>query len=197
MIGSTWPAGTSIDGPTETEIILWQGPIHTDFLIPLTPQVRDHFQDLTEFGLRLDHPFATYLIVGWGGRAFYTTVGDYTDVNAHAIWRGVIGDDSVLRFDVGIGHVLEQPDLKRVPLTKEQVTKLLAQIRAEMVPGPPVLQSGFRPGDVFMPARSRFHIFRTCNVWAGQVLRKSGVRFGIWTPLRQSVSLSHWMYGKN
>ena len=35
-------------------------------------------------GIALDHPEARWLVLGWGARDFYTTVGTYSDVTARA-----------------------------------------------------------------------------------------------------------------
>src|SRR5690606_7938761 len=51
---------------------LVEGPIHYDFLVPLTPEVRERFAFAEAAGLAVRHPAAEWLLVGRGGRAFYT-----------------------------------------------------------------------------------------------------------------------------
>ncbi len=43
---------------------LIRGPIHFDFLLPLTPQVQDAFGFATKDGLQVAHPQAKWLVLG-------------------------------------------------------------------------------------------------------------------------------------
>ncbi|MBQ0765923.1 MAG: DUF2459 domain-containing protein, partial [Sulfitobacter litoralis] len=54
--------------------------------------------------------------------------------------------------------------------------------------------AGYTQTDGFFEAKGTFHILRTCNVWIGERLREAGIRFGIWTPMPLSVSLSFDLY---
>lgn len=45
-------------------------------------------------------------------------------------------------------------------------------------------------GDAFLRGRDRFWLLRSCNVWAGEGLRKAGLPIGLWTPLAQSLMWS-------
>ena len=53
---------------------------------------------------------------------------------------------------------------------------------------------GYTPTDGFYAAKGRFDLLRTCNVWIGERLRDAGLRFGRWTPMPLSVSLSFDLY---
>lgn len=102
-------AGALIPGPMQdapaqpgppVTIRLVSGPIHFDFLLPLTPETRAAFAPLARHGLPVDAPGARWLIIGWGAREFYTTTGSYADLSLTALWRSFTGDASVLRADV-------------------------------------------------------------------------------------------------
>lgn len=180
------------------EISLLSGPIHYDILLPLDAEIRTRFGFAARAGLPLDHPDAQWLVIGWGAREFYTTTGDYSDVTARAILKGVFGDRSVMRLDLA-GELPEHPDFQRVRLTSAQNDRLLAAIVesfARDAAGNPIWLVGesLSGSDVFFAAHWRFSLFRTCNAWVGKMLRAAGVNFGIWTPLPISVRLSHWLH---
>lgn len=63
-----------------------QGPIHTDFLLPLDADTRADFA-------MLDLPeTAAWLQVGRGARGFYRQVGGYGDLRAGTVrgpWQGI------------------------------------------------------------------------------------------------------------
>jgi uncharacterized protein (TIGR02117 family) len=179
--------------PKTTTVLLAGGVIHYDFLLPLNDVTRARLSWLGNAGVALDHPEAKWLVVGWGARDFYTTVGSYTDLRARTIWRGLTGDTSVMRIDLA-GALSTQSDHLPVMLSGAQYGALLDQIEASFAQADntqPLEIDGLSGTDVFFPARGQFNFMTTCNVWIGQTLRAAGVRFGIWTPLPISVSLSH------
>lgn len=195
----TAPASKTITLPPKLiQIGLISGPIHYDFLLPLTDDTRSAFVFLNTTGLPITAPSAKWLIVGWGAREFYTTVGTYRDVTARAVWRGLAGDNSVMRIDVA-GPISPQVELLKIWVSKDEYARLLHAIRASFAMGPSnspfrLPEAGLSGTDIFYAANGRFNLFETCNVWIGQMLREAGLKFGMWTPTPYAVSLSHWLY---
>jgi len=77
--------------------------------------------------------------------------------------------------------------------------RLVANVWSALDRGPDGLPQrvdvdGYTATDGFFAAKGRFSILRTCNVWIGDQLRAAGLRFGRWTPLPLSVSLSWRLY---
>ena len=167
-------------------IYLLRGPIHYDFLLPLTPEVRQSFA-FTD--LDLHHPGADWLVVGWGGKDFYTTIGTYRDVSARAVWKGITGDASVLRLSLA-GRINDVWPTKPLSLSQIQFTNLLSAITAEVAEHTPLSTENSSEFARFYPATTHFHIFQTCNVWIGQTLRTAGLSFGLWTPTPYAVTLA-------
>lgn len=192
MIGAVYaPQTTSPQDIRTHQVLLISGPIHYDFLLPWTPQTQAAF---TARGLAPDVPQDTeHLIIGWGARTFYTTVGGYGDVSARAVYRGITSDASVMRVDA-VGPLRPDLDLRAVKMTDAQYARFLSAITNSFAATIPLPERGFTLTDRFYPGQGRFDILRTCNVWIGDMLRAAGLRFGIWTPLPLSVTLSHQIY---
>lgn len=193
--GGAWPA----EG---IRVGLLRGPIHYDFLLPLTPETRQDFAFAAgDKGVPVTHSDARWLLAGWGSAAFYTTAGTYSDIQASAVWQAATGDRAVMRLDAW-GELPDQniPGLRWITLTPAQYATLRAGILGSFTrdaAGRPVLSAaaGFTGSDGFWLAEGRFDLFRTCNVWVGQQLRAAGLRFGLWTPTPQAVALSLWLNG--
>jgi len=192
--------GISPSDPSERtrEVLLVTGPIHYDLLLPLDQDTVARFTPLAEKGIWLDHPGAEWLIVGWGAQDFYTQTPTYQDLDPSTIWRGMTGDQSVLRFDI-IGSLPADLPARRLKLTDKQYIRLLESVWDTLAVDENALpvrieNAGYTETDGFFAARGRFHLFRTCNVWIGERLRDAGIRFGIWTPMPMSVSLSFDLY---
>ena len=173
----------------DQRILLVPGPIHTDILLPLTPELRTRFGFARGAGVPLDHPMAEWLAVGWGAHDFYTTVGGYSDVSGRAIWRAVSGDASVIRLEAW-GRIPDNHGLTEIALSDDQFAALLEAIATSFAgDGPPtrINHPGFSEADAFFEARGRFSPLHTCNVWVGEMLRKAGLPVGAWTPFTWSL----------
>ena len=199
LIGAVWAPGVAQDRAMPTrDVLLIHGPIHYDLLIPLDDISRPRFAALEARGVPLSHPDARWLVIGWGARKFYTETPTYRELKPGNVWRGVIGDDAVLRIDV-IGPIDRQIKRRSVAMTERQYRTLVDNVWSELTLGPDGLPervgvTGYTTTDGFFAAEGRFSILRTCNVWIGDQLRAAGLRFGRWTPLPLSVSLSYQLY---
>jgi uncharacterized protein (TIGR02117 family) len=181
--------GPDLSGPPAHRIGLLQGAIHTDILLPLTPETRARFAFAEAAGVPINHPDAEWLILGWGSAAFYTSAGTYADITAAAVFTAVTGDDAVLRLDV-IGPLNPMENLRFLQLSDRQYQALLDQTTAAFASQTPLDRPGFGETDAFFPAHGYFSALRTCNVWLGEIFRASGIDFGLWTPANWSVTLS-------
>jgi len=194
IVGALVPSGRIADTGTPThQVLLIAGPIHYDFILPLDATTRARFADLPDAALLMGLDGAQNLLVGWGAHDFYTTVGTYGDVTARAAWRGATGDSSVIRLDV-VGAIPPTLQLRSLAMSDAQYARFLTALRATFTADTPLATPGFTATDLFYPATGRFSALRTCNVWVGEMIRAAGLRFGRWTPLPLSVSLSHWLY---
>lgn len=194
--GQAHEEGANIDRPHKIHLV--SGPIHVDFLLPLDATTRAHFAALTPHGIDVQNAYADWLLVGWGAHEFYTSTGSYTDLSATAVWRGITGDNSVLRVDT-VGPLLEPDRFAHIDLTEKEYSRLRDAILASFDTTPrgdlrPLDAPGFTQTDRFFAAKGRFNILRTCNTWIARVLRASGVRFGVWTPTPYAVTLSLWRF---
>ncbi|WP_299047355.1 TIGR02117 family protein [uncultured Tateyamaria sp.] len=193
-LGGLWPGRTAPPtGPKTHTVRLIHGPIHYDILLPIADARRD-LGWLAAKGIALDHPGADWLVVGWGARDFYTSTGTYLDLAPRSIWRAITGDRGVMRVDLAGTVPADWPALH---LTDAQYRALIAGLTDSFASGAatqPMDHPGFSEWDRFFPARGRFHLFNTCNVWVGDMLRHAGIRFGIWTPTPYAVTLSWRMF---
>lgn len=194
FLGAVVPGNNQlIDDVPEVEIALVAGPIHNDFLLPLTEETRAKFGFVESDGLPVNHDQAGWLLVGWGAREFYTSVGSYRDVTFGATMKALFGDRSVMRVEV-VGAVDPEGRFPVLQLSKQQYAALLDAIVASFDGSISLSRASDKPGAVFYPAKGGFHIGRTCNQWVGEMLRRAGVRFGVWTPVPAAIRLSLWWF---
>jgi uncharacterized protein (TIGR02117 family) len=163
--------------------------VHTDFVLPVKTDAVDwsviflpaHYPtDVT----RLDH-----IGIGWGDLDFYRSTPNWADFDTGIALRalGGLGPASL--------HVQYRPapgvneGCRRLEISRVQYRDLAHYISGTLASPEPVAL-GYGATDLFYPARGRFSLFKSCNVWLGNGLRESGLPAGLWTPFSFQV-LSH------
>ncbi len=170
-------------------VLLAANPIHTDLLLPATPELLARFRFLERDGLPLDDPRVGAIAVGWGGRAFYTQTPEWRDLSLDAVWRSFTYDRSVLHLSLAPQLAGTEPGLRPVRLSEPAYEALVRFVEASFEPDPaaggPQLLPGFSysPYDRFYEARGGFNLLFGCNTWTAAALRQAGIPTSLWSPL--------------
>lgn len=194
VIGALVPArgASEAAGPPSEQILLLMTPLHADFAIPVTDELRRRFAFLAAGGVPIAHPELRYLVFGWGSRDFYTNTPRLSDIRPGPTVRAIVGDRSVL-------HIVPARDIARgdgvvpVMLPPGGVARLVDFIDAtftrEAGAPAPLDHPGYGSGDLFYAADGDFNLLRPCNIWAAEGLRAAGIDTGAWTPTTWSLRL--------
>lgn len=177
-------------------ILLLSGPIHTDIALPLDARSRDRFAFLAP-ALPLDHPGAEWLILGWGGRAFYLETPTWADLRPGPVLRALTLDSSVLHVDLAGPIPADHPAVRPLDLSPEARDRLESAILASFAQadGLPIPGHSYNGRDRFYEARGRFNLLLGCNTWTASMLRAAGLRTGWWTPLPRTLLASLRLHG--
>ncbi|MBX5160133.1 MULTISPECIES: TIGR02117 family protein [unclassified Rhizobium] len=179
-------------------ILLLSGPIHTDIAIPLDEEARSAFSFLVDDGFPLGHPDAEWLIVGWGGRAFYLETPTWAELKPLPVLRALTIDRSVLHVDLA-GHITEpQSSVAPFDVSDDQLARLRNFISDSFVRDAgsvvPIPDAGYGEIDRFFEAKGYFNALFGCNTWTAAALRSAGLRTGLWNAFPQSLRLSVAVY---
>lgn len=175
-------------------ILVLSGPIHTDIAIPLDDTTRSAFSFLDATGVPVGHPGARWLIVGWGGRAFYLETPTWADLKPLPVLRALTVDRSVMHVDVATDALASEPGVAAFDVDQESFAKLIAFVAGSFaaetssvvaIPG-----AAYGSHDRFLEAKGYFNALFGCNTWTAAALRAAGLRSGLWTPLPQSLLMS-------
>lgn len=199
LLGTVIPAAgvfAQPDGTSLTQrILIVSNPIHTDIAIRLDAQSRAALPFLAETGLPVDRPDARWLLIGWGGRAFYLETPSFADMQPGPTFKALTIDSSVMHVDV-LGEVDQtDPSVTRVDLSEAGYARMLSEIAASFsrVDGQvqPIEGYALTGNDRFYEAEGSFNaIVVGCNAWTARMLRSAGVRTGWWTPLPTALTTS-------
>ncbi len=177
------------------QILLLAGPVHSDIALPADPLTRERFAFLSAANLPLEHPDLRWIIVGWGGRSFYTQTPTWAELKPMPVVKTLVGDRSAMHVALAGPIDRTQPGVEAISVSEAAYRRLLDAVLDDFArdkKGAPVLIRGvaYGPDDRFFEARGTFHILRNCNTWTARMLRAAGITTGLWTPLPQLLSLS-------
>lgn len=201
LIGGLIPGSTNRIDPREEiispPVFLIFTPIHADFAIPLTPDIRKQFGFLAESGIQTASENLKYLVIGWGSRAFYTSVKNYADIGFGPTWTAITGDESVMHVQPA-GLLDEGSNTLRLDMPRENFDNLIAFILSSFRRDGNnmwhIVGAGFGLGDVFYEARGQFDILEPCNTWVARALAAAGFGTGFWTPTTFSLKIGHKLF---
>ena len=179
-------------------ILVLRNPIHTDIAIPLDPEVRSRFAFLQEAGVPVSHPEAEWLIVGWGGRAFYLETPTWSDLKPGPVLKALTLDKSVMHVDVAGEIALPHPAVAAFeigPAAFERLTTFV-DTSFQRVDDETLLIAGssYGPTDRFFEAKGSFNALVGCNTWTARALREAGLQTGWWSPLPANLFTSLALY---
>ena len=182
-----WSQAAEDKGGETRRILVLSNPIHTDIAIPLDADTRAAFAFLERSGVPVAEAGARWMIIGWGGRAFYLETPTWADLKPMPVFRALTVDSSVLHVDV-TGELDEgHPAVTVLDLGAAEFEQLQVFIRESFAQSP---DAGYGPNDRFFEAKGAFNMLLGCNTWTAGALRAAGVRTGIWNPLPQTLTFS-------
>lgn len=167
-------------------IYVHSGGVHADFVLPRVNRAMNWgawFSPSDFEGYR----GGNHLLVGWGDRAVYTDVPDWTNLTFGIAFRAALLKTPTLNR---IGYV-PKPRVTnyvhRVVLSQSEYRTLVDYVKSSFQlngEGKPVLVPGltFSGWDAYYEATGSYHLVNTCNEWVAAGLRKTGVRSSAWAP---------------
>ncbi len=93
-------APATAGGEAPRRVLVLSNPIHTDIALPADPDVLERLGFLSSSGLPLSDPAVKWLVVGWGGRAFYLETPTWSDLKPGPVLRALTADSSAMHVAV-------------------------------------------------------------------------------------------------
>ncbi len=187
LIGSHIPANSKWQQSAEgVDIFVETNGVHVSLIVPMSA-AGDDLSDLIRPD-QLANPdlYGTHAMIGWGHKRVYRNARTWGDVKSGDIASAIIGsDDTTLH----IYHLIEPRPLsyrRMLRVTPEQFHIIVAQIRNTFrldAAGKSHAYPAYGRDNMFYDSVGHYSAFNTCNTWTGDVLRRAGVRMGVWTPM--------------
>jgi uncharacterized protein (TIGR02117 family) len=153
--------------------------VHLDIILPI--------EDLdVEFLEQLEVMEDTkFLAFGWGDKEFYINTPQWSDLTFPTAFNALFFRSQTAMHVTSYKH--SYTSWRSVPICKEQIETLINYIANSFkkdVSGKiqKIDISGYTYNDIFFESTGSFSIFKTCNVWTNNALKKSGIKTSIWSP---------------
>jgi uncharacterized protein (TIGR02117 family) len=187
LIGSHIPTNNNWQQPKEgIDIFVETNGVHVSLIVPMATAGED-LSDLVRPD-QLSDPmlYGTHLMVGWGHQAVYRNAATWRDVKSGDIASAIIGSDSTTLHIYHLTNPAPLPHRRMLRVSAAQYRSIVAQIRATFrldKEGHSIAYPAYGPENLFYDSVGHYSAFNTCNTWTGSVLKKAGVRIGVWTPM--------------
>ena len=168
--------------------------IHIDVHVPTVTENYDWYCFLPPDSFKSgdkDYPYVTF---GWGDWGFYLETPTWAELKPKtALKAAFVKTPSVMH----VSYLTEPPKesnkkIKKIIITDEQLDQLNQHIQESFKVDPngqPIIipDRGYHDNDNFYYGEGSYHMFRTCNSWVNEALKKMGVRTSIWSPSSHGV----------
>ncbi|MGX1497213.1 uncharacterized protein (TIGR02117 family) [Labrenzia sp. MBR-25] len=176
-------------------ILVLSNPIHTDIALPADPDVLEAFGFITDAGLDLDYPGVFWVAFGWGGRSFYIETPTWGDLKPGPVIDALTWDASVMHVRRTGDIPLDLDSVRELYLSEQKFNELVVDIKASFQANdkgaPQAIPDGaYDAHDIFFPAVGGFNALMGCNTWTAEMLRRAGLKTGLWTPLPVTLDWS-------
>ncbi len=188
-----FPVNSDFEPPAEggVEIFVFSGAFHSDLILPVEAAGFSWWDFLDKESFPKLPTSQTHVMVGWGDRKFYTETPTWKDAKVSTIGKAMFWPTETV-MHVGLGYEPETgEEVRSIRVSEDQYRNLLTFVKAHFARDSnddlQKLSASFGDYDIFYQAHGSYHLFRTCNCWAGEALKSAGVKVGCWTPLPKTV----------
>lgn len=191
LVGSFIAANSDWHEPVRgIPIFVETNGVHVSLIVPMSAAGEDLSDLIRPEHLSNTDLYGTHAMIGWGHGRVYRNARTWGDVKSGDIGSAIIGsDDTTLH----IYHLIDPrpaPHRKRFLVSQREYQSITASIRSTFhltADGQSKAYPAYGPNNLFYDSNGHYSAYTTCNEWTGAVLRKAGVRIGIWTPMPGGV----------
>jgi uncharacterized protein (TIGR02117 family) len=150
--------------------------VHCDIVLP----IKNRYKDWTETISVNDYDKGNfrYVSFGWGDRGFYLNTPRWRDLKFKVAITALFSlGTSVMH----ISYLEKKPTKYKIRITPGQYKNIIIEIEKSFFDYNII--DGYGNGyDRFYKGVGRYSMFKTCNVWVNNILKRVGIKTSLWTP---------------
>ncbi|MEL7085434.1 MAG: TIGR02117 family protein [Cyanobacteria bacterium J06597_1] len=179
------------------EVAVVSNAVHADIIVPVRTDDMDWLERFDERNFPSDVSAYSHVAIGWGDRGFFLETPTLADLNlSTAVNALFLPSRSCLH--VTFTRPERFDSAPSVTITSDQYKDLVAFVQRSLTTSPtgnptghPISIPGYSYSstDTFFEAHGTYHLFNTCNSWAGQALKAAGIRAPWLSPLPKTPAM--------
>ena len=175
-------------GPKSYTFFACDNGVHVDLVLPAAGQGRDWFDVFPPSDFAGDVTGASYVVLGWGAQSFYATTKEWSDIRPGPVVKALLWlDSAVLHVSYG-DDPAGRDNCRAVSSDVAGRDALFAFVDSTLMGKPQRADlPGYGSNDAFYAADGTYSLFRTCNVWTAEALKRSGQKMSLWSPFSFQV----------
>lgn len=168
----------SLNNQGEITMFVRTNGVHTDVCFPVESVYYNWkgFVSTTDFP---ENKSFDYISIGWGDKGFFLDTPTWAELKTSTALKAVFLPSSTAMHVAYSEKPSENQACIAVNITKKQYLKMIALIKStfETKKNKVILiqGKGYSKKDNFYEANGSYHLFKTCNSWTNEVLRKGEV----------------------
>jgi uncharacterized protein (TIGR02117 family) len=197
FIGSVIPVNEPPDKQeADIRIYLWTNGMHTDIVMPVNTEIID-WREIAkpEHVISSSRDF-NYIAFGWGDLEFYRNVPSWRDLTPGIGFRALFLPSPSAMHIKFHHHITENEYTLGIDIDRKQFELLAEFIKNsfeyDSEENPQLIEDlHYDDTDAFYRAKRSLNLFYTCNTWANDALKHSGLTACLWTPFAEGVFYHH------
>ena len=174
------------------DVYIRSNGIHTDLVLPAINECKDWTKELPVENTLSKDPAINYMAFGWGDKGFYLETPQWSDLKYKTIFRALFALDDCALHVTNYKYITENENCKKISISKQQYQKLVEYIESAFLRNTSgncfcINGSCYGRHDSFYEARGSYSLFYTCNTWANEGLKYSGIKACLWTPFDKGI----------
>lgn len=176
----------------EYTIYIKSNGVHTDLVLPIKTDVKDWSEKIKYENIQSKDSTHHYLAFGWGDKGFYLDTPEWSDLKFSTAFKAAFNLGTSAMHTTFYKNIHETECCVKIEISKEHYQKLVAFVEASFqydASGNPIFidASTYGKNDSFYEAHRTYNLFYTCNTWANQALKFSGLKAAFWTPSDKGI----------
>lgn len=171
--------------------------VHTDIVLP-TETNYINWENLFPFentlGKRTNFK---YIAIGWGDKGFYLNTPEWKDLKISTALVAATGIGETALHVTYYNNIKLDELTKQIEISENQYLALIKYIENSIAYGsnhkPQLIETTAQYGqnDAFYEANNSYSIFFTCNTWANDALKTSGIKASKWVAFDKGILYQH------
>jgi len=176
------------------EIFISSNGVHADVVVPIQTDLIDWRESFPEENFAGNTSAATYVAIGWGDKGFYVDTPTWADFKISMALKALFTPSPCCLHVVMKSKPVSDENMRSVIISEKQYAAMVQAIqgcieRDENEKLIFIPDASYNQFDAFYEAEGNYHILNTCNSWVGWVMRETGIKTPLLTPMPKTVYL--------